>query len=107
MQFPGLREEPPLSYQAVPGSCPCRFQARLGQLRGAISAWVVYPLASLPRTCPAPGVCGRRLPMHMRSSAAGSPVSSSSSFSADAAAASRFRSHFLQLFPCGSAPIDF
>lgn len=45
--------------------------------------------------------------MHMRSSAAGSPVSSSSSFSADAAAASRFRSHFLQLFPCGSAPIDF
>lgn len=64
-----------------------------------------YPLASPSRTCPAPGVCrSSRLPMHMRSSAAGSPASSSS---AAAAAASRFRSHFLQLFPCGSAPTDF
>lgn len=108
VQFPGLRGEPPPSYQAVPGSCPRRFQGRLGQLRGAVSARVVYPLASLSRTCPAPGVCGRsRLPMHMRSSASGSPASSSSSATAAAAAASRFRSHFLQLFPSGSAPTDF
>lgn len=58
VQFPGLRGEPPPSYQAVPGFCPHRFQGRLGQPLGVIRASVVYPLASPSRTCPAPGVCG-------------------------------------------------
>ena len=111
MQFPGLRGEPPPSYQALPSFCPHRFQGRLGQLRGAIRARVGYPFESLFRTCSASRVCGSsRLSVHMRSSAAGSPASSSSSSSssaAAAAAASRFRSHFLQLFPGGSAPTDF
>lgn len=79
----------------VPHARPGLLSSQCPHLPGAHPrARMLEPLRPPPR-CSA---CSAR---HMRSGDAGPAPSVSSS------AASRFRSHFLQLFPCGSGWTDF
>lgn len=103
INFPGYRMKKPLGLAVV--RPPCDSCLRSPRRPGAAALCVPAPAGRAPH----PPACssrrrrrrGPRSTRHMRTGDAGPAPSVSSS------AASRFRSHFLQLFPCGSGWTDF